>query len=632
MGIRASRSSSKDADPKGRLHRDSIVPSQDPLLQSFGRKGGRIVHDELGKDFKLTPQVLGTGYSGAVRLAEHKATGQQMAVKQFAKRRLKESRLRLLQSEVEVYLQLDHPNICRLLHCYEGRRDVWLVMELCACELYGRLAARRAYAERDAADLAMQMLQAVSYLHNHKIVHRDLKLENWMCSSEVDGIDRLKLIDFGFSRILARQGETLDMPCGTIHYTSPEVLARSYTSKCDMWSFGVITYMLLMGRPPFRDKDNPSIARAIMRGNFYQEGRWLGLSTHAKDFIRRLLCKDESKRLSAGEALGHRWVTGAAGAADASKPQGHADEVGVEVLQSLRQFAQGSHLRRAALTMLAYSLTSRELDHVEQAFLAFDVEGRGTVTLEQLAGVLRERCGDVSSREVQRIFESLDFTKREELHYTPFIAAVLATKVQQHEDRVRTAFEAFDGDGDGLITADSLVAVFSQMENKGGQPGLCRDEAEAWIKEVDYKGNGVVDYDGFLTALTGKHRWALPTPQELEELPTVRVFDEGQPWATRVRSQSEPAHGFLRQDPDSLRRRFASALLDDAEDEVGAARAATPAQTFTAGTAPVAEVVQQVSSVSCRIDESYFGSQDIGPHDRRDGTAPPTRRASAIDR
>jgi len=628
MGLRASRGCSKDG-----LHRDSIVPSQDPLL-SWGGGGGRIVHDELGRDFKLLTQVLGTGYSGAVRLAEHRSSGQQVAVKQFAKRRLKESRLRLLQSEVEVYLQLDHPNICRLLHCYEGRRDVWLVMELCACELYGRLAARKAYAERDAADLAMQMLQAVNYLHSHNIVHRDLKLENWMCSSEVDGGDRLKLIDFGFSRILARQGETLDMPCGTIHYTSPEVLARSYTSKCDMWSIGVITYMLLTGRPPFRDRDNPSIARAIMRGNFYQEGRWLSLSPDAKDFIRGLLCKDESKRLSAGEALGHAWVTGAAGGADASKLQGHGDEVGVGVLQSLRQFAQGSHLRRAALTMLAYSLTSRELEHVEQTFLAFDSEGRGTVTLEQLACVLREHCGDVSSREVQRIFESLDFAGREELHYTPFIAAVLASKVQQHEDRVRIAFEAFDDDGDGLITADSLVAFFSQRQNKGDSaPGLCMSEAEAWIKEVDYKGNGVVDYDGFLTALTGKHRWALPTPQELEELPTVRVFEEGERPAVRIRSQSEPGVVLHSQDPDSLRKRFASALLDDAEAEEGSARApAGAAQTFTAGAAPLAEVVQQVSTVSCRIDESYFGSQDIGPQDRRDGTAPPTRKTSMSNR
>ena len=195
---------------------ESIVPDEDPLLKN-SILAKRIVHAEIHRDFDIQAQVLGTGYSGAVRLAEHKLSRQQVAVKQFSKRRLKPQRLRLLKSEVEVYLRLDHPNICRLLHAYEGHRKVWLVMEMCSCELYTRLCQKKVYCEQDAAEVMRQMLQAVNYLHRHNIVHRDLKLENWMYGSE----DRLKLIDFGFSEIF-EEDELLQMPCGTLHYTSPE--------------------------------------------------------------------------------------------------------------------------------------------------------------------------------------------------------------------------------------------------------------------------------------------------------------------------------------------------------------------------------------------------------------------------
>ena len=140
------------------------MPNQDPLLKA-SLPVNRIVHAEITRDFEILPQVLGTGYSGAVCLAEHRSSKRQVAVKQFRKRRLKEHRLKMLKSEVEVYLRLDHPNICRLLHAYEGRRYVWLVMEICSCELYSRLCERKVYCEEDAADVMRQMLQAINYLH-----------------------------------------------------------------------------------------------------------------------------------------------------------------------------------------------------------------------------------------------------------------------------------------------------------------------------------------------------------------------------------------------------------------------------------------------------------------------------------
>lgn len=566
-------------------HTESIVPDQDPLLKSVTR---RLVHAELSRDFEMQEKVLGHGYSGAVRLARHKATHQEVAIKMFSKRRLKPHRLKLLQSEVEVYLRLDHPHICRLLHAYEGRNEVWLVMELCGCELYSRLSERKVYGERDAAEVMRQMLQAINYLHSHRIVHRDLKLENWMHGATED--DRLKLIDFGFSRILGCADETLDMPCGTLHYTSPEVLMRNYTSKCDMWSLGVICYMLLLGRPPFRGRAQIAIAKAIMTGEFPREGRWLQLSPAAQDFIDHMIRKDASQRFDAAEALQHHWIT-SLDKSVCSDFQALSD-IGVDVLKSLRKFAQGSHLRRAGLTMLAYSLTSRELQDLEETFLAFDTEQRGTISLKQLAEVMQQHV-EVSTQEVERIFQSLDFADAEEIYYTPFLAAMLATRVRQHEDKVRAAFDAFDSDGTGFITAESLVKVFSE---KGG---LSREEAEGWIRDSDYKGNGVIDYDEFFSALTGRHLWTLPQLSK-DDTPTVRVYQNGEDEqsGTRPRGMSEPVPSAKPISSSKIRHGLAAVIIDSAEED-------RRVQSFAVGVKFAGPSVQ-IRGVNCEVDNNYF--------------------------
>jgi calcium-dependent protein kinase len=600
-----------------------IVPDQDPLLKSFTQ---RIVRDEIKKDFDITQKVLGTGYSGAVRLAEHRETKKQVAVKQFSKRRLKPSRIRLLQSEVEVYLRLDHPNICRLLHAYEGKSDVWLIMELCACELYGRLCRRKVYTEADAADIMLQMLQAVNYLHNHNIVHRDLKLENWMYGAE-ENDDRLKLIDFGFSRILGCADETLDMPCGTLHYTSPEVLSRKYNSKADIWSLGVIGYMLVVGRPPFRGQNNVKIAKSILHADFPREGRWASLSSSVRDFLEQLLSKDPVRRPNAEQAISHPWVAHAGGVA--SSLTSYSSSIGPDVLKSLCQFAQGSHLRRAALTVLAYSLTSKELQDVEQTFLEFDRSGRGTISLKQLAEVLGERCRatsrpELSSQEVERIFECLDVNQEEEVHYTPFVAAMLAARINQHEDKIRAAFEAFDRNGTGYITADSLVQMFAGLSSLDAESdnityttsealasslpnrGLTMDEAEQWIREVDYKGNGVIDYDEFLDALTGKRLW---TPLGDEETgANVKVYDTVDNGAAgRPRGMSESFIAEFTVAGRGQRHGFAAALIDQFSHDADAMFARRKRALSSPDRIDAVEYYPlQVRNVSCDVSDNYF--------------------------
>ena len=405
--------------------------------------------------------------------------------------------------------------------------------------------------------------------------------------------DRIKLIDFGFSEIIA-EDTVLDMPCGTLHYTSPEVLSRNYTNKCDLWSCGVICYMLLMGRPPFRGSNNARIARAILEADFPMEGRWELLSLHAQDFVMKLLQKDVDRRMSAAAALEHPWL----------KPGGcsPSPEIGVCVLQSLRTFAQGSHLRRAALTILAYSLTSTELEGLEQTFLDFDQTGRGTVTLEQLRDAMQARL-DVSSAEVNRIFQRVDFTQNEEIQYTPFVAALLATRVKLHQDKVREAFDAFDIEGKGCITADTLVQVFNSKLCEGAQNcTISKEEAEQWVHEVDFKGNGVIDYPSFLAAMMGRSSRGLPSSEDLAEQPTVRVFEESPSGRPRGLTES-----FTTPSTTSTMRQLRAAILDTCDtDSTGSEKREGRGRAKSCNDVDECSEKVQIRFVACQVDERYF--------------------------
>jgi len=598
MGARGSKRCLCKEDP-----RCSLVPSKDPLTPCSLRQ--RIVHGEIFRDFDITGKVLGTGYSGKIRLAIDRRSMRQVAVKQFSKRRLKPHRVKLLQGEVEVNLRLDHPNICRLFNVYEGKKDVWLVIELCACELYSRLCNRKVYQEQDAADAMIEMLQAVSYLHSHHIVHRDLKLENWMYDRlEQSNEERLKLIDFGFSRVLGFEGEKLDMPCGTLHYTGPDVLMRNYTSKADCWSLGVIAYMLLVGRPPFKGSTAAKLAKEIMNAQVPKDDRWWSISSAAREFVEQLLQKDPEKRPDVSHCLAHRWIVGASGASNASTSSGSSSssEIGLDVLRSLKLFAQASRLRRAALMLLAYGFTSKELQELEQSFVDMDRSSCGKITSEQFTKVFADYCEtagrpEPSVEEVRQIFESLDVYGLDEVRYTPFVAAMLASKVQLHEDKFHDVFEAFDVAGTGYITSDGLVQLFAELA-----PDSCfsKEDAEQWIQEVDFKGNGMLDYSEFIDALTGRRLWSMALDQD-GDVPTITVFDNEDDGKPRGMSDS-----YACPTPKFTRIRFGLAAVIVDGNGAAAAQYGRVRSFSSPTTGERMDYSMQVRTVPCGVTENYF--------------------------
>jgi len=433
----------------------------------------------LERDFKIEPKIVGTGMSGPVRLATGLGDGRKYAVKSFKKTGLSAGKREELKSEAEIYLSLDHPHVARLEMVYETDEDLHLVMEYMAGgELYDRLAARRQYTEEDAAEATHQMLLAVAYLHAHRIAHRDLKLENFLYVGPESS--HLKIIDFGFAKF-TQQSTKMSQACGTIHYVAPEVLAHAYTEQADMWSVGVIAYMLLTGSPPFHGGSDDEVLTKIKAGNVHWSSRYRRLSPCAQGFLKALLVVDPAKRLTAQQALEHPWI----------KERHLAEEVLIDAgtLESLRSFAHASQFRRNVLSMMAWAMSTEDRNELRRQFLSIDQKNSGTIAIKDFKDVLSKRF-NIPETEAEDLFKRLDTDNNDEIEYTEFLAAALLGHVKVHGDVLRNTFARFDRDGDGKIDCEELKCVLGDTFSD-----LDIDEL---LQEADTSGDGKLDYDEFL--------------------------------------------------------------------------------------------------------------------------------------
>jgi calcium/calmodulin-dependent protein kinase I len=260
---------------------------------------------ELGKE-------LGSGTFSTVRVAKHKATGRDVAVKIIDKANVDTSK-EALRTEVQILMRVEHPNIVKLFEIYESPRKVYLVMELLqGGELFDRIVNvyPNGYSERDASIIIYKLVSAIDYLHTRGIVHRDLKPENLLYVSDSPAAD-IKITDFGLAKIM-RDDDMLKTACGTPSYVAPEVLLnQGYGEAVDLWSIGVVMYVILCGYPPFFSESTPELFDQICEGSFqFQSPYWDNVSTSAKDLISRLLQVDPTKRFTTKQVLNHPWIKG----------------------------------------------------------------------------------------------------------------------------------------------------------------------------------------------------------------------------------------------------------------------------------------------------------------------------------
>lgn len=271
------------------------------MVDKIKVQSSQFVQEQQGtlRDVYKIGKVLGEGAFGEVRLCTHRVTKEKRAVKVLPRATMnKEAELTLL-NEINTLKGLDHPNIVKIFEYFKDEKRFYIVTEhITGGELFDEIISRGKFDERNAAILMKQLLSCIAYCHSHNIMHRDLKPENVLLENNKD-FDTIKVIDFG-TALACEAGKKYSETIGTPYYIAPEVLNSNYGKECDLWSLGVMAYILMSGIPPFNGGTDGEIMSSIKAGKFnFNHKVWNQASSAAKNFITKLLTYDPKKRPTA---------------------------------------------------------------------------------------------------------------------------------------------------------------------------------------------------------------------------------------------------------------------------------------------------------------------------------------------
>ena len=426
---------------------------------------------------------LGKGGYGKVYEVKNKKTGEIRACKHLSKLNVKD--LDKFRREIEIMKKLDHPNIIKIYEVFESERSLYIIMEECkGGEIFDRIIEhiqnKEMYSEKDAANIFQQVMSCIQYCHNQNICHRDLKPENLLYlnpGSEKD--NRIKVIDFGLSQACDR----LKTKVGTAYYVSPEILNGNYTHLCDIWSAGVILYILLSGDPPFNGPNDNAIYNKVAQMKFsFPENKWKNVSKEAKDLISHMLVP-EKERYTASQVLEHSWFKNAKDIP--------LSDIEFNNKNLFMNFVKASFIKKMGLMFIASRLDENEINNLKNVFSAFDTGKDGQISFEELKkGLMDMKSNKMTEEDIKKLFEALDVDQNGKIDYTEFIAATMDEANYYKNERLLEAFESFDKDGSGQISKGELLQTLKAEK--------CQEkEIEKFIKAVDKDGNGKISIDEF---------------------------------------------------------------------------------------------------------------------------------------
>ncbi|KAH9797840.1 calcium-dependent protein kinase 21 [Citrus sinensis] len=395
------------------------------------------------RQFYTLGKELGRGQFGITYLCTENSTGNSYACKSILKRKLVNKQDREdIKREIQIMQHLSgQQNIVEFRGAYEDRQSVHLVMELCSGgELFDKIIAQGHYTEKAAAALCRAIVNVVHHCHFMGVMHRDLKPENFLLSNK-DGGAMLKATDFGLS-VFIDEGKVYRDIVGSAYYVAPEVLRRSYGKEIDVWSAGVILYILLSGVPPFWAETEKGIFDAILKGGVdFESEPWLLISDSAKDLVRKMLIQDPKKRITSAEVLEHPWMREGGEASD--KPIGSA------VLSRMKQFRAMNKLKKMALKVIAEALSEEEIKGLKTMFANMDTDKSGTITYEELKTGLARLGSKLSETEVKQLMDAADVDGNGTIDYIEFISATMHRYRLERDEHLYKAFQYFDKDNSG---------------------------------------------------------------------------------------------------------------------------------------------------------------------------------------
>ena len=428
---------------------------------------------------------LGHGSYGQVKKVKHKKLGEIRAMKITNKKSTSSK------YEIEILRKISHPNITNVFEIFADSKKYYVIMEfLEGGELFDAITSIGSFTEESACQVMKQLLSAIYYLHSNNIVHRDLKPENIMLLQKPEnGNYHIKLIDFGTAKIF-KPGKKMNKFIGTSYYIAPEVLKEKYDEKCDVWSCGIILYILLCGYPPFNGNTNVEIFHAIQNQNpLFAGEEWDDITSEAKELIKLMLRKNPNERWNAEECLKHRWFKMLDDAEKNKNSQKNFKQIQINAISHMAQFVNENRFKQAVLQFISTQFNiQKEEGDLRELFKSMDISGTGQLTKDEFCNKLMELYGENDGKNIaSNIFNNLDLDGSGKISYDEFLSAMISSKKVVTEERLEKAFKMFDKDNSGKLSVKEIKTVFGGTE-------------EQWknvINEVDLNNDGEVDFAEF---------------------------------------------------------------------------------------------------------------------------------------
>jgi calcium-dependent protein kinase len=427
--------------------------------------------------------MLGNGAYGKVRLYRDRNYKELLfAIKTLKKEGIPQYQFNLLKSEVNILSNLDHPNIVKYFGVFEDDYYVHIVMEyLKGYDLYKIISLKKytGFDEKDMCEIIQQLLKALSFIHSQNIIHRDIKPENILFANKRN-YSTLKLIDFGLATYSKKDTKSV----GTPYYMSPEIIDGHSVPQSDIWSVGIIVYLMLTGKYAFQAKEGENLYEKIKNNEIDMEPlNESECSEEAKDFIVKCLKKNYQERMTTSQCLEHAWITKFC-------IKKNSNLLNSETVDTLLGFANKNALQKEIYYFIAKISTENDLNKLKQFFNQLDVDNSGTLTIEEVENAFREIDIGITEDELKQIWEGLDFHKDGQVNYSEFLAAMVSSYNFQKEEKLWSVFNLFK---EGNKNKNYIT--YESMYNAAKALNLNINESE--IKKCFEKYNEEIDFEKF---------------------------------------------------------------------------------------------------------------------------------------
>lgn len=493
--VRSAIDFNKVRNDQRRLTAKEIADRQDRLLDF--KESMKFKKVKRFDQFYIIRQELGAGAFGSVKLGEHCKTHMACAIKIIKKQSLRKHQVyeQLNRNEFEVLEETQHPHITRIFELMEDDRNFYIVAELVTGgDLLKKIMDLQTFTEEQACDVIKQLLLALNFMHKQNIMHRDLKPENILVEQNADINDqqiRVKLTDFGFATRY-NDNDRQNLSLGSPLYMAPELCKEDdYDYKVDVWAVGVISYILLTGRPPFYDRSQTG-KDGIYDCIINDEPDYdilSNCSSDASEFIKNCLHKNARSRQTTEDLLNTSWITNHQPTSELS------NQTVIKYGKNLAAFAKTTSFQSGVCSLLANLLTKAEdLQELSALFKKWDSNNDGFLSFEELEENMADltQLFSLNENEIKEMLRNADVNKDDRVDYTEFVTAAFDKQKLLNKENLDKVFKMLDADGDGKISRQELQSVFGTSQLEEGEA--------TWLEimeQVDTDKDGFISYEEF---------------------------------------------------------------------------------------------------------------------------------------